>query len=88
MLGGVLAVAVTGVTLLAAACSRGQEVPAGPSGSVSVVRPSPGPAPSSVSAPAPDGAAHAACVRSHGIAGFSYQAAGDVVAIACAQSSP
>ena len=82
MLGGVLAVAVTGVTLLAAACSRGQEVPAGPSGSVSVVRPSPG------SAPSPAGAAYAACMRSHGIAGFSYQAAGDVVAIACAQSSP
>jgi hypothetical protein len=44
--GALLAVAVTGVTLLAAACSHGSEVPAAPAGGVSVVRPSTGPEPS------------------------------------------
>jgi hypothetical protein len=74
--GALLAVSVTGVTLLAAACSRGPDVPAAPSGGVSTVRPSPG------SEPAPAGSAYAACMRSHGVAGFSYPSASDVTAIA------
>ena len=74
--GALLAVSVTGVTLLAAACSRGPDVPAAPSSGVSAVQPSPG------SAPAPAGSAYAACMRSHGLAGFSYPSASDVAAIA------
>ncbi len=76
--GALLAVSVTGVTLLAAACSRGPDVPAAPSGGVSAVQPLPGSAP----APAPAGSAYAACMRSHGLAGFSYPSASDVAAIA------
>ena len=63
---------MTGVTLLSAACSRGPDVPAVPSGGVSTVRPSAG------SAPAPADSAYAACMRSHGVAGFAYPAASDV----------
>jgi hypothetical protein len=74
--GALLAVAVTGVTLLSAACSRGPGVPAAPSGGVSAVRPSAG------SAPAPADTAYAACMRSHGVAGFSYLSASDVAAVA------
>jgi hypothetical protein len=74
--GALLAVAVTGVTLLSAACSRGPDVPAAPSGGVSAVRLSAG------SAPAPADTAYAACMRSHGVAGFSYPSASDVAAIA------
>jgi hypothetical protein len=74
--GALLAVAVTGVTLLSAACSRGPDVPAAPSGGVSAVRPSAG------SAPAPADTAYAACMRSHGVGGFSYPSASDVAAIA------
>ncbi|MGH3290727.1 MAG: hypothetical protein ACRDP7_02860, partial [Trebonia sp.] len=80
--GSLLAVAVTGVTLLAAACSRGPDMPAVPSGGVSAVRPSPGSAPGPGSASAPAGSAYAACMRAHGVAGFSYPTAGDVAAIA------
>jgi hypothetical protein len=69
--GALLAVAVTGVTLLAAACSRGPDLPAAPSG-VSAVRPPAGPQ------PAPADSAYAACMRSHGVAGFAYPAATDV----------
>jgi hypothetical protein len=68
--GAALAVAVTGVTLLAAACSRGPGMTA--------VRPSP--AASAQAAPAT--AAYAACMRAHGVAGFSYPSAADVAAIA------
>ena len=74
--GALLAVAVTGVTLLSAACSRGPDVPAVPAGGVSAVRPSAGPA------QAPADTAYAACMRSHGVAGFSYPSASDVAAIA------
>jgi len=74
--GALLAVAVTGVTLLSAACSRGPDVPAAPAGGVSAVRPSAGPA------QAPADTAYAACMRSHGVAGFSYPSASDVAAIA------
>ena len=74
--GALLAVSVTGVTLLAAACSRGPDVPAAPSSGVSAVQRSPG------SAPAPAGSAFAACMRSHGLASFSYPSASDVAAIA------
>jgi hypothetical protein len=74
--GAMLAVAVTGVTLLSAACSRGPDVPAAPAGGVSAVRPSAG------SAQAPADTAYAACMRSHGVAGFSYPSASDVAAIA------
>jgi hypothetical protein len=70
--GALLAVAVTGVTLLAAACSRGPDLPAVPSGGVSAVRPPAGPQ------PAPADSAYAACMRSHGVAGFAYPAATDV----------
>jgi hypothetical protein len=70
--GALLAVAVTGVTLLSAACSRGPDVPAAPSGGVPAVRPSAG------SAPAPVDTAYAACMRSHGVASFAYAAASDV----------
>jgi hypothetical protein len=74
--GALLAVAVTGVTLLSAACSRGPDVPAAPAGGVSAVQPSAG------SAQAPAGTAYAACMRSHGVTGFSYPSAGGVSAIA------
>ncbi|HEY1622935.1 MAG TPA: hypothetical protein VGG16_03975 [Streptosporangiaceae bacterium] len=68
----VLAVTVTGVTLLAAACSRGPDLPAVPAGGVSAVRPPAG-------LPlAPADSAYAACMRSHGVAGFAYPAASDV----------
>ena len=74
--GALLAVAVTGVTLLSAACSRGPGVPAAPAGGVSAVQPSAGPA------QAPADTAYAACMRSHGVAGFSYPSASDVAVIA------
>jgi len=60
-----LAVAVTGVALLAAACSRGPGLPAAPSGSVSAVRQSPGP-----QSARPADLAYAACMRSHGVESF------------------
>jgi hypothetical protein len=72
LVGAVLAVAVTGVTLLAAACSRGPELPAVPAGGVSAVRPPAGPQ------PAPADSAYAVCMRSHGVADFAYPAASDV----------
>ena len=74
--GALLTVAVTGFTLLAAACSRGPAMPASPAGGVSVVQPSPG------SASAPRDSAYAACMRAHGVAGISYPSASDVAAIA------
>jgi hypothetical protein len=74
--GALLAVAVTGVTLFAAACSHGPEVPGAPAGGVSVVRPSPG------SEPAPADSAHAACMRSHGVEGFWNPSASNVAVIA------
>jgi prophage maintenance system killer protein len=61
--GAVLAVAVTGVTLLAAACSRAPAAPAAPSGGAATVRQSTGPTPAR-----PADSAYAACLRSHGIA--------------------
>ncbi|HEX3516852.1 MAG TPA: hypothetical protein VHT26_22905 [Trebonia sp.] len=79
--GVLLAVAVTGVTLLSAACSRGPDVPAAPSGGVSVVQPSAGSAPAG-SAPTAADTDYAACMRSHGVAGLSYPSASDVAAIA------
>jgi hypothetical protein len=70
--GAVLAVAVTGVTLLAAACSRGPDLPAVPAGGLPAVHSSPG------STPRPADPAYAACMRSYGVASFAYPAAGDV----------
>lgn len=70
--GALLAASVTGVTLFAAACSRGPDLPAAPSGGVSAVRTPP------VSGTAPADSAYAACMRSHGVAGFAYPAATDV----------
>jgi hypothetical protein len=72
LVGGVLAVAVTGVTLLAGACSRGPDLPAAPVGGVTAVQPSAGPR------PAPAGSPYAACMRSHGVASFAYPPASDV----------
>jgi hypothetical protein len=70
--GALLAVAVTGVTLLSAACSRGPDLPVVPAGGVSAVRPPAG-------LPlAPADSAYAACMRSHGVAGFAYPAASEV----------
>ncbi len=74
--GALLTVAVTGFTLLAAACSRGPAMPASPAGGVSVVQPAPG------SASAPQDSAYAACLRAHGVAGISYPSASDVAVIA------
>ncbi len=53
--GALLTVAVTGFTLLAAACSRGPAMPASPAGGVSVVQPAPASSPSA-RAPAPTAA--------------------------------
>jgi hypothetical protein len=72
-----LTVAVTGVTLLAAACSRGQ-MPSSPAGSVSAVRQSPE---ALNSARAAD-LAYAACMRSQGVGNFPYPSAGGVAVIA------
>jgi hypothetical protein len=74
--GALLTVAVTGFTLLAAACSRGPAMPASPVGGVSVVQPSPG------SASAPQDSDYAACMRAHGVAGSAYPSVSDVAAIA------
>ncbi len=74
--GALLTVAVTGFTLLAAACSRGPAMPASPAGGVSVVQPSPG------SASAPPDSDYAACMRAHGVAGSAYPSVSDVAGIA------
>ena len=58
--GALLAVAVTGVTLLSAACSRGPNVPAAPAGGVSAVRPSAGSAPAPPARPTPRACARTA----------------------------
>lgn len=63
--GALLAASVTCVTLFAAACSRGPDLPSGPSGGVSVVQTSP------ASGTAPTNSAYAACMRSRGVLGFS-----------------
>lgn len=63
--GALLAASVTGVTLFAAACSRGPDLPAVPSGGVSVVQTSP------ASGTAPANSAYAACMRSRGVPGFT-----------------
>ena len=76
--GALLTVAVTGVTLLAAACSRGPDLPFAPVGGVSVSQPPTG------TAPAPSDSAYAACMRSHG---FTSPSAGDVTTIALAAGS-
>jgi hypothetical protein len=58
--------------VVSAACSRGPDLPAAPAGGVSAVRPPAG-------LPlAPADSAYAACMRSHGVAGFAYPAASDV----------
>ena len=82
--GALLTVSVAGVTLLAAACSRGPDVPAAPSTSVSAVQQSPGsaPAPAGSAFAEPAGSAFADCMRSHGETGVSYPSASDVAAIA------
>jgi hypothetical protein len=61
--GAVLAIAVSGVTLLAAACSRAPAAPVAPSGGTATVRQSIGTPPAG-----PADSAYAACLRSHGIA--------------------
>jgi prophage maintenance system killer protein len=75
--GAVLAVAVTGVTLLAAACSRAPAPPAAPSGGTATVQQSTGPAPAR-----PAESAYAACLRSHGIASVTDLSARGVAVIA------
>ena len=54
--GALLTVAVTGFTLLAAACSRGPAMPASPAGGVSVVQPGPRHRRRAARAPAPTAA--------------------------------
>ena len=77
--GAVLAVAVTGVTLLAAACSRAPAPPTAPSGGTATVRQSTAPA----SAPArPADSAYAACLRSHGVASVTDLSSRGVAVIA------
>jgi hypothetical protein len=73
----VLAVAVSGVTLLAAACSRAPAPPAAPSGGTATVHQSTGPAPARWT-----GSAYAACLRSHGIASVTDLSASGVADIA------
>lgn len=75
--GAVLAVAVTGVTLLAAACSRAPAAPTAPSGGTATVRQATGPAPAR-----PADSAYAVCLRSHGIASVTELSARGVAVIA------
>jgi hypothetical protein len=91
--GALLAVAVTGVTLLAAACSRGPAMPAVPSGGASAVRqsagaqPNPGsasavPEPAASKSAPPADLAYARCMRGHGVGSFPYPSASGTVVIA------
>jgi len=75
--GAVLAVAVTGVTLLAAACSRAPAAPAAPSGGTATVRQSTAPAPAQ-----PAGSAYAACLRLHSVANVTDLSVGGTGVIA------
>jgi prophage maintenance system killer protein len=75
--GAVLAIAVSGVTLLAAACSRAPAAPAVPSGGTATVRQSTGTAPTE-----PADSAYAACLRSHGITSVTELSARGVAVIA------
>ena len=75
--GAVLAVAVTGVTLLAAACSRAPAPPTAPSGGTATVRQSTAPAPAR-----PADSAYAACLRSHGVASVTDLSSRGVAVIA------
>lgn len=74
--GALLAASVTGVTLFAAACSRGPDLPAVPSGGVSAVRTSP------ALGTAPAGSAYAACMRSRGVPGFAGPSARELATVA------
>jgi hypothetical protein len=75
--GAMLAVAVTGVTLFAAACSRGPDMSPAQAGRVSAVQQSPGALAAAGGKPAPGAEttrqanlAYAACMRSHGVESF------------------
>jgi hypothetical protein len=74
--GAMLAATVTGVTLFAAACSRGPDLPAAPSGGVSAVMTSP------ASGTAPADSAYAACMRSRGEPGFTGPSASELATVA------
>jgi hypothetical protein len=78
----VLAVAVAGVTVLAAACSRAPAAPTVPSGGTATVRHSTGPA-----SARPADSAYAACLRSHGIASVTDLSAVGVAVIAPAEGT-
>jgi prophage maintenance system killer protein len=75
--GAVLAVAVTGVTLLSAACSRAPAAPTAPAGGTATVRQSSGPAPAR-----PADSAYSVCLRPHGIASVMDLPASGVAVIA------
>src|SRR5690242_13244382 len=80
--GAVLAIAVSGVTLLAAACSRAPAMPATPAGGTATVRQSTGTAPTRAVPTGPADLAYAACLRSHGIASITELSARGVAVIA------
>lgn len=71
--GALLTAAVTGVTLLAVACSRAPEMPASPAGGAAVVQHSAGLQPAR-----PAGPGYAACLRAHGVASLPHLPAGAV----------
>jgi hypothetical protein len=73
--GALLAAGVTGASLFAAACSRGPDLPAVPSGGVPSVRTSP------ASGTAPADSAYAACMRSRGTQGFGDPSAHELTTI-------
>lgn len=82
--GAMLAVAVTGVTLLAAACSRAPDMSPARAGSVPAVQQqSPGSqAPPGAEATRQANSLYAACMRSHGVQSFPRPSAGGVTVIA------
>jgi hypothetical protein len=82
--GALLTAAVTGVTLLAVACSRAPYVPASPAGGAAVVQHSAGLQPAR-----PAGSDYAACLRAHGVASLPYLPAGAVpVTVPAGLNSP
>jgi len=81
--GALLTAAVTGVTLLAVACSRAPYVPASPAGGAAVVQHSAGLQPAR-----PAGSDYAACLRAHGVASLPYLPAGAVTVTVPASLNP
>ncbi len=78
--GALLAAGVTGVSLFAAACSHGPDLPAVPSGGVSSVQTSP------ASGTVPADSAYAACMRSRGAQGFFDPPANELTTIGSADA--